>query len=103
MNRNPMGTRRGGLRIWVLIAFAAYAAYYWFSNRSIDPLTGQAVVATLTLAAPEDAKELRRRVRAHCADRLERFKIPVRVEQAGDFQHSARFKKDRRFHGGQAV
>jgi long-chain acyl-CoA synthetase len=66
-------------------------------------LTGQAVVATLTLAAPEDAKELRRRVRAHCADRLERFKIPVRVEQAGDFQHSARFKKDRRFHGGQAV
>lgn len=66
-------------------------------------LTGQAVVATLTLAAPEDAKELRRRVRVHCADRLERFKIPIRVDQAGDFQHSARFKKDRRSQGDRAV
>ncbi len=57
MNRNPMGTRRGGLRIWVLIAFAAYAAYYWFSNRSIDPLTGQAVVIDKNLS-PEKEKAL---------------------------------------------
>ncbi len=44
MTPNPMGNRRGGLRLWVLVLFAGYAAYYWFSNRSIDPLTGETVV-----------------------------------------------------------
>jgi predicted Zn-dependent protease len=44
MTPNPMGNRRGGLRLWVLVLFAGYAAYYWFSNRSVDPLTGETVV-----------------------------------------------------------
>ena len=57
MSQNPLGRRRGGLRIWVLIAFAAYAAYYWFSNRSVDPLTGQAVVIDKSIS-PEQEKAL---------------------------------------------
>lgn len=49
--------RRGGLRLWVLLVFAGYAAWYWFSNRSIDPLTGQAVVIDKSIS-PEQEKAL---------------------------------------------
>ena len=59
MNQDPtgqrMGQRRGGLRLWVLLLFAGYAAWYWFSNRSIDPLTGQAVVIDKSIS-PEQEK-----------------------------------------------
>ncbi len=55
MNQNPLGNRGGGgLRIWVLLLFAGYAAYYWFSNRSIDPLTGQAVVIDRSISPEQE-------------------------------------------------
>ncbi|MDE2406839.1 MAG: M48 family metallopeptidase [Xanthomonadaceae bacterium] len=57
MNQYSTGQRRGGLRIWVLLLFAGYAAWYWFSNRSIDPLTGQAVVIDKSIS-PEQEKAL---------------------------------------------
>ena len=61
MNQDPtgqrMGQRRGGLRLWVLLLFAGYAAWYWFSNRRIDPLTGQAVVIDKSIS-PEQEKSL---------------------------------------------
>ena len=50
MNRNPIGARRGGLRIWVLVLFAGYAAWYWYSNRSVDALTGETVVGPTSLS-----------------------------------------------------
>ena len=28
-------------RLLILVLFAGYAAYYWFSNRSTDPYTGE--------------------------------------------------------------
>ncbi|WP_026802396.1 M48 family metallopeptidase [Arenimonas oryziterrae] len=34
------GQRRGGLRWWVILLFGAYALYYYFSNQTIDPYTG---------------------------------------------------------------
>ncbi|MGH8089353.1 MAG: M48 family peptidase, partial [Stenotrophomonas sp.] len=34
----------GNIRWWVLLAFAGYAAFYWFSNRSVDPYTGESVL-----------------------------------------------------------
>jgi predicted Zn-dependent protease len=50
--------RRGsGIRWWVLIAFAAYAAYYYFSNLSVDPITGEKVMIDKTLSI-EDEKAL---------------------------------------------
>lgn len=49
--------RRGGLRIWVLVIFAAYAGWYWFSNRSVDPLTGETVVIDRSIS-PEQEKQL---------------------------------------------
>lgn len=52
------GQRRGGgIRWWVLLLFAGYAAYYWFSNRSTDPMTGEKVVIDRSLSA-EDEKQL---------------------------------------------
>lgn len=39
------GRRRGfSPRFLILIAFAVYGAYYWFSNQSIDPYTGEKVL-----------------------------------------------------------
>lgn len=54
MNRNPIGSRRGGLRIWVLLLFAGYAAWYWFSNSSVDPVTGEKVVIDKNLSTEEE-------------------------------------------------
>lgn len=45
---------RGGLRIWVLVVFALYAGWYWFSNRSIDPLTGEAVVIDKSISPEQE-------------------------------------------------
>jgi predicted Zn-dependent protease len=56
---NQGGARRGigGLRIWVLVLFAIYAGYYWFSNRSTDALTGEKVVIDRSIS-PQDEKAL---------------------------------------------
>jgi metalloendopeptidase OMA1, mitochondrial len=47
----------GGIRWWVLLLFAGYAFYYWVSNRSEDPLTGETVLIDKNLS-PEDEKAL---------------------------------------------
>lgn len=53
----PARRRGGGLRIWVLVAFIAYGAWYWFSNQSVDPVTGESVLIDRSLSA-EDEKAL---------------------------------------------
>lgn len=45
------------MRLWVLLLFAGYGAYYWFSNQSVDPVTGQSVLIDRSLSA-EDEKAL---------------------------------------------
>ena len=65
MRQDPLGNgqqgaprrRVGGLRIWVLVLFAGYAAFYWFSNRSVDPYTGETVLIDKSIS-PEDEKAL---------------------------------------------
>lgn len=55
---SAQGQRRGGgIRWWILLLFAGYAAYYWFSNRITDPMTGEKVVIDRSLSA-EDEKAL---------------------------------------------
>jgi predicted Zn-dependent protease len=49
--------RTGGIRWWVLLLFAGYAAWYWFSNRTTDPYTGEKVVIDNSLS-PENEKAL---------------------------------------------
>ncbi len=45
-SRSPQGPQRRGLfgniRWWVLLLAAGYAVFYWFSNRTVDPYTGEA-------------------------------------------------------------
>lgn len=56
----PGGGRRGplgGVRWLVLLGFAVYAGYYWFSNRSEDPYTGERVLIDRSLNV-EDEKAL---------------------------------------------
>ena len=55
--RGQQPRRRGGLRLWVLLLFAGYAAFYWFSNRTVDPLTGEKVLIDKSIS-PSDEKAL---------------------------------------------
>ena len=48
MNTNPLGNRpargqrrRVGVRWWILVAFAAFAAWQWFGSAETDPYTGE--------------------------------------------------------------
>jgi long-chain acyl-CoA synthetase len=61
-----------------------------------NPITGQMVVARVTLAHPEDLIELRKRVRTALKELAAPYKIPAKIELAENPLHSARFKKMRR-------
>jgi metalloendopeptidase OMA1, mitochondrial len=39
--RGAAGQRRGGMRWWVLVLFAGYAAYFWFSHQEDASFTGR--------------------------------------------------------------
>lgn len=62
------------------------------------PLTGQVVVARVTLAEQDGGDpgpEVRRRLRRACIARLAPHMVPARFEFATEPQHSARFKRQR--------
>ncbi len=59
------------------------------------PLTGQIVAAHVVTSADESAKELAKRVRTDLVGRLERFKVPARVEVVDGTERNERFKKVR--------
>ena len=44
----------GGVRWWILLAFAGYAAYYWFSNQTIDPYTGEKALIDKSLTIEDE-------------------------------------------------
>jgi acyl-coenzyme A synthetase/AMP-(fatty) acid ligase len=60
-----------------------------------NPITGNIVVARLSLRELEPLPQLRKRVRKFCKGQLEAYKIPVRVEIAKEAQYSERYKKMR--------
>ena len=68
MRQEPFGQAYGGQqpqrrgigispRLLILVLFAGYAAYYWFSNRSTDPYTGETVTIDKNIS-PEDETAL---------------------------------------------
>jgi long-chain acyl-CoA synthetase len=65
-----------------------------------NPITGQIVCANVTPARPasepSEKKELVTAVKRHCRERLQAYKVPVRVNLMTEDQHSERFKKVRR-------
>jgi hypothetical protein len=56
-NRGTVRRRVGGLRWWVLVAFALYAGWDWVSKRTTEPLTGEKVVIDRNIS-PDDEKAL---------------------------------------------
>lgn len=60
-----------------------------------NAITGHIVVATLRLAAPEPLPQLKARVRAACAAKLEGYKVPARIKVTEDVLYSERFKRMR--------
>jgi acyl-CoA synthetase (AMP-forming)/AMP-acid ligase II len=57
------------------------------------PLLGAVVHAKVTLDRPEDPTSLRERLRRHCASKLARYKVPVKIEVSTDAMMSERGKK----------
>jgi long-chain acyl-CoA synthetase len=61
-----------------------------------NAIVGNIVCARVKPSDPAaDPRDLARLVRRHCRARLERFKVPVRVDVTGERQHGERFKKVR--------
>lgn len=58
-----------------------------------NPIMGNIVCAKISLLHPEKPENVRTRIWEHCSQRLERYKIPVRISVVADKQHSDRFKK----------
>jgi metalloendopeptidase OMA1, mitochondrial len=60
MATNPFGNQGGGrrgfggMRLWVLLAFALYGGYYWLSNRTTDALTGEKVVIDKSISTQDE-------------------------------------------------
>lgn len=60
-----------------------------------NPITGQIVCARVSLQQSEDPKVAVRRVKRSCRERLEPFKVPVKVSLVDRIRHTDRFKKCR--------
>jgi predicted Zn-dependent protease len=64
MRQDPFGNagqgtpRRRGFgfspRLLILVLFAGYAAYYWFSNQTVDPYTGEKAVIDKNLSVEQE-------------------------------------------------
>jgi acyl-CoA synthetase (AMP-forming)/AMP-acid ligase II len=60
-----------------------------------NPVTGQVVMARVSLVRAEAEATLERRIHSFCRGRLAPYKIPVHVEIADGLPHGLRFKKVR--------
>ncbi|MBD2195433.1 MULTISPECIES: ANL family adenylate-forming protein [Calothrix] len=60
-----------------------------------NSITGNIVTAKIRLATDESLRDFRTRLRAFCLDKLESYKIPLRVTLVEERLHSDRFKKTR--------
>jgi acyl-coenzyme A synthetase/AMP-(fatty) acid ligase len=59
-------------------------------------VTGQVVTARVNLLEPEEPREVRKRLRAFCHERLAPYKVPVKIEVTDDVQFNARHKRMRK-------
>ena len=66
-------------------------------------LTGNIVCVKVNLIDAEDPAEVRARIKRHCRERLERFKVPVKIQIVDEKLFTERFKKIRlQDHAGSA-
>lgn len=75
------------------LPFVAQAVVYGEKNA----ITGNIVCAHITSSASElDHKELISSIKQHCRDRLQKYKVPVKIKIVAESQYTDRFKKSRR-------
>jgi len=60
-----------------------------------NAITGRIVCARVTPLRPEEPRAFGARVKAFCRQRLEPYKVPVKVTVVDDPQYGSRFKKTR--------
>ena len=61
-----------------------------------NAITGQMVAADVVWHEPAHPREVKKHIRAYCLNRLDRYKIPSRVNLVDEIKHGGRFKKMRR-------
>ena len=61
-----------------------------------NAILGNIVCAKVSLIQPDDCDDTIRRIKSYCASRLERYKVPVKIDIVDYKLHSNRFKKMRR-------
>jgi long-chain acyl-CoA synthetase len=60
-----------------------------------NPLLGSIVCAKVTLVNNEDHKKIKREIKLHCKERLQQYKIPVKIEINDQSLFNERYKKMR--------
>jgi len=61
-----------------------------------NPIMGSIVAAKITLTKPnENTKAVIKRVKNHCREKLQAYKVPARIKIVNEKQYSERFKKKR--------
>lgn len=60
-----------------------------------NPITGNIVCARVRLMRAEDERDFVPRLKAFCRERMQSYKVPVKVVVVEEKQHSERFKKTR--------
>src|SRR2546426_11719979 len=59
-----------------------------------NPIMGQILCARLSLSSQQNVKEFTQRLRQYCREKLQAYKVPVKIEfHEGGLQYSERFKK----------
>ncbi len=62
-----------------------------------NAIMGNIVCAKVQLKEPEDPKEFTRRLKSYCKDKMQGFKIPIKVKIEEEALYNDRFKKKRNF------
>jgi long-chain acyl-CoA synthetase len=78
----------------VLQEFAGVADAIVFGVK--NPITGMMVCARVRTTEEVEQKPFVAALKAHCRQRLQAYKVPVKIEFVAEEQHSERFKKMRR-------
>lgn len=60
-----------------------------------NPILGNIICASIVLISPEDERQFELRLKKYCLERLDRYKVPMKVNIVNDNLYSDRFKKAR--------
>ena len=96
MGRNSEIINVGGEKVYpqevetVILEMDNVAEIIVFSER--NSIVGDIVCAKVRLQEDEDINVFTQRLKRYCKERLQRFKIPIKVNIVEDDLHSARYK-----------